>query len=301
MSGSLVEHELSGIHILGYSVAGEESVVALPQLDTCFDVGKAPAEILPINHVLLTHGHMDHAAGLAYYFSQREFIGIAPGCSLMPERLVQPVRDLLRAWAKIEGHEAPARLIGMRPGDEHELRRGLIAKAFEINHGVPALGFVLIDVRHKLKPEFIGKTGPELVELKKQGIEIEYRLEVPLVAYCGDTAEGRWLEIDMVRRAKVLVLECTFFDADHVQRARAGYHMHVRDMARILPRLENENVLLTHVTRRTFLKEARRTLARLVGEEAMSRVTFLMEGRRARHGPALPVAPDSQGSSSRAG
>lgn len=301
MSGSLVEHELSGIHILGYSVAGEESVVALPQLDACFDFGKAPAEILPINHVLLTHGHMDHAAGLAYYFSQREFIGIAPGCSLMPERLVQPVRDLLRAWAKIEGHEAPARLIGMRPGDEHELRRGLVAKAFEINHGVPALGFVLVDVRHKLKPEFVGKTGPELVELKKQGVEIEYRLEVPLVAYCGDTAEGRWLEIDMVRRAKVLVLECTFFDADHVQRARAGYHMHVRDMARILSRLENEHVLLTHVTRRTFLKEARRTLARLVGEQAMSRVTFLMEGRRVRHGPPLPVGPDTQGSSSRAG
>lgn len=300
MSGSLVEHELNGIHILGYSVAGEESVVALPQLDACFDFGKAPSEILPINHVLLTHGHMDHAAGLAYYFSQREFIGIAPGCSLMPERLVQPVRDLLRAWAKIEGHEAPAKLIGMRAGDEHELRRGLVARAFDINHGVPSLGFVLIDVRHKLKPEFVGKTGPELVELKKQGIDIEYRLEVPLVAYCGDTAEGRWLENEAVRRAKVIVLECTFYDADHVQRARAGYHMHVRDMARILPRLENEHVLLTHVTRRTFLKDARRTLARLVGDEAMGRVKFLMEGRRPRPGPPIPMAQNGANSHPRA-
>lgn len=295
-----MEHELGGIHILGYSVAGEESVVALPQLDACFDVGKAPSEVLPINHVLLTHGHMDHAAGLAYYFSQREFVGIAPGCSLMPERLVQPVRDLLRAWAKIEGHEAPARLIGMRAGDEHELRRGLVARAFDINHGVPALGFVLIDVRHKLKPEFVGKTGNELVELKKQGIEIEYRLEVPLIAYCGDTAEGRWIENDAVRRAKVIVIECTFYDADHVQRARAGHHMHVRDMARILPRLENEHVLLTHVTRRTFLKEARRSLTRLVGDEAMGRVKFLMEGKRPRPGPAIPIAPNGPKSHPRA-
>lgn len=301
MSGSLVEHDLGGIHILGYSVAGEESVVALPQMDACFDVGKAPSEILPINHVLLSHGHMDHAAGLAYYFSQREFIGIAPGCALLPERLVQPVRDLLRAWAKIEGHEAPARLIGMRPGDEHELRRGLVARAFEINHGVPALGYVLVDVRHKLKPEFTGKTGPELVEMKKQGVEIEYRLEVPMVAYCGDTAEGRWLEFEAVRKAKVIVLECTFFDNDHVKRARAGYHMHVRDVARILPRLENEHVLLTHVTRRTFLKEARRSLTRLVGDEAMGRVKFLMEGKRPRQGPAIPNVPAEANSHPRAG
>jgi len=52
---------------------GEETVVALPTLDVCFDVGKAPDQVLAINHVLLTHGHMDHAAGIAYYCSQRIF------------------------------------------------------------------------------------------------------------------------------------------------------------------------------------------------------------------------------------
>jgi ribonuclease Z len=274
------------IRLIGYSVAGEESVVAAPELDVCFDVGKAPTEILAINHVLLTHGHMDHSAGLAYYFSQRNFIGIEPGCALLPAALVGPVRDLMKVWARIEGHESPARLVGMAPGDEHQIRRGLIARAFELNHRVPTLGFTVIDVRHKLRSEFADKTGPELVALKKQGTEIEYKLEVPLIAYCGDTAEGAWLENEIVRKARVIVLECTFFDPDHVRRARAGYHLHVRDVARILGRLENEFIVLTHLTRRTGLREARRILARLIDETTLSRVRFLMDGRRPRHGHA---------------
>src|SRR5690606_34541452 len=139
---------------------------------------------------------------------------------------------------------------------------------------------VVIDIRRKLKPEFADKSGPELVELKKQGIDIDYTLEVPLIAYCGDTADGDWTRYDMVRQARVLLLECTFFDRDHVARARAGYHLHVRDVARILENLENPHVVITHVTRRTAIRDARRTLAKLLSPEAYARVTFLMDRKR---------------------
>lgn len=74
----------------GYSVAGEESVVCVPELDVVFDIGRAPRECLSINHVLLTHGHMDHSAGIGYYFSQRDFQGIAGARPWCPSRWPSP-------------------------------------------------------------------------------------------------------------------------------------------------------------------------------------------------------------------
>lgn len=62
-SHKLARLEIDDLEILGYSVAGEETVIGLPQLDVCFDIGKAPNQLISINQVLLTHGHMDHAAG----------------------------------------------------------------------------------------------------------------------------------------------------------------------------------------------------------------------------------------------
>jgi ribonuclease Z len=277
----LVEHHIDNLRLLGYSVAGEEVVIAAPELNVCFDVGNAPAEMLAIDHVLLSHGHMDHAAGLAYYFSQRNFVGNAPGCVLAPHPLVQPIRDLLKVWARIEGHESPARIVGMAGGDQFDIRRGLIARAFDVNHRVASLGYSIIDVRHKLRPEFADKTGPELVALKKKGVQIQQTIEVPLVTYCGDTAEGPWMEQDIVAQAKVVILECSFFEADHVRRAREGYHLHVRDVARIIHRLEAPHFVLHHVSRRTGLRDAKEALLKLIGPDHMARVTFLMDRRKA--------------------
>jgi hypothetical protein len=68
--------------------------------------------------------------------------------------------------------------------------------------------------------------------------------------------------------------------------------MHVRDVAKIVQRLENEHIVLSHLTRRTSLRDAQRSLSRLVAEEVLSRITFLMDGRR-RRGRAGP--PPEQG------
>ncbi len=277
MSERLVHKRIGGIALQGVSIAGEQTVVVAPELNVGFDVGKAPREIIPIDHVCLSHGHMDHAAGVAYYFSQRGFQGNSSGTVYVHPVLVDPLERLMAVWGDIEGHVSDHKVVGLEPGAEIAIRRDLLLRTFAVNHHCPGLGFSLIETRHKLREEFIGRTGPELVALKKEGVEIERRIEVPLIAFCGDSTDGDYLDLPHVSRAKLIILECTFVDPEHVRRARAGYHVHVRDLPRILSRLHNEHIVLSHLTRRSFLHEAKTAVRQLLKPSDLDRVTFLMD------------------------
>ncbi len=277
MPTAVVNKMVGGFRVVGYSLAGEETTVALPELNVCFDAGRAPREIIPIDNLCLTHGHMDHAAGLPYYLSQRTFVGTQAGRVIVHTSLVQPIMDLMACWARIEGHPSPAEIVGVDHGDEVPLRRDLVARAFKVNHGTDALGFAIVEYRYKLKPEYVNLSGPQLVELKRKDIEIQNKVEIPLVAYVGDTADGSFFDLDHVRNAQLLIMECTFFDADHVVRARAGKHLHARDLQSIVPRLRNPNILITHLTRRTDMRAAKRILANFIEETDQHRLTYLMD------------------------
>lgn len=275
----LSQMKIDDFHLAGYSVAGEESLIIAPELDCTFDIGKCPREALNVNHVLLSHGHMDHVAGLPYYFAQRDFQGISGGTALVPADLVGPLENLMAAWGRVEGHVPPHRFVGMRIGEDFEIRRGLVARTFPTKHLVTSLGFAVLDVRQKLKEEFLGLAGPQIVEIKKKGVEITNRIEVPLVAYMGDTGKMNYSSLPYVANAKALLLECTFFDPDHVSRARAGKHVHINDLPEMLEGMNNEHIILIHVTRRTNMAMARKILKQTLAKETLERISFLMSAQ----------------------
>ena len=268
---------LNQLHVLGYSVAGEETVCQIPELNVCFDIGRCPYFALTSDIVCLTHGHMDHLAGLPYYLSQRYFQGMKPGTVLLPQELAPGVDRMLRAWRDVERQGTPYTLVPMTPGQTHEVRRDFVIRAFGTHHGGASLGYSLVSVREKLKPEFFGRPGPELVQLKKAGVEIQYRVEVPLVTFLGDTAAGSVFEQPDVVNAEILITECTFFDPDHKMKAKAGRHLHVDVFAQILPTLKNQHVVIAHVSRRTGMRRAKSILRKKVGDDLMKNVHFLMD------------------------
>jgi ribonuclease Z len=268
--------------VVGYSVAGEETVVQIPELNVCFDIGRAPHFSLTSDIVCITHSHMDHLAGLGYYLSQRAFQGMKPGTVIVPREIERPVDQLLRCWREVERQGTPYALIPMSAGQLYEVRRDFGIRALATHHGGPSLGYALISIREKLKPEYMGKAGTELAQMRKQGIQIQYRLEVPLVTFLGDTAIGSVFDHPDVQNAQILITECTFFDSEHRARAKAGKHMHVEHLAEVLPKLRNQFIIISHVSRRTGIRRARSLLRRRVGAEQMQRIHFLMDFEGAR-------------------
>ncbi len=279
-SHNLAYIKIDDLEIIGYSVAGEETVVAVPQLDVCFDIGKAPDQVIPINNILLTHGHMDHAAGFAYYLSHRNFCGQSPGTIVAPENLLGPIRQIIDAWGRLDGNKVPANLVGVKPADEHQIKPNLFARVFPTKHSSDSVGYCIIEKRKKLKPEYVGLAGPQIVELKKKGTEIDYLLEIPIVTYLGDTQYVDFSQLKYIAESRILIVECTFYEAEHSERAEAGRHMHIDEFAALLDKLQNEHIIVTHITQRTPMREIRRILWEALPKEKYKKIILLMSERR---------------------
>lgn len=275
---------LGAIHVVGYSVAGEETVCQIPELNVCFDIGRAPHFALTSDIVCLSHAHMDHIAGLPYYLSQRYFQGMRAGTILLPRDLERPVDNLLRCWRDVERQGTPYKLVPMTAGQTWEVRRDFHIRAIQTHHGSASLGYSLVSVREKLKPEYLGTPGQDLARMRKSGVEIQYRIEVPLVTFLGDTAAGDVFSHPDVVNAEVLITEITFFDPDHKPKAKHGRHLHLDHFVDLVAGLKNQHIVVTHVTRRTGIRRAKHLLRKRVGDERMKNIHFLMDFEGAREG-----------------
>jgi ribonuclease Z len=276
-SHNLAKIKIGDLDILGYSVAGEETVIGIPQLDVCFDIGKSPDQLISINNVLLTHGHMDHSAGIAYYLSHRKFCGQRPGRVFAPENLILPIREVLDVWGRLDGNKIPAELVGMCPGDEYQIKPNLIIKTFATKHCRGSLGFCVLEKKKKLKDEYLGLSSSEIVALKKKNIEIDYPVEIPLVTYLGDTRYHNFAKFDYIVKSKILIAECTFVDNEHIDRALAGEHMYVDDFAKMLGEFENEYIVVTHLSQRTYIMDAKRILKEKLSPALYEKTVLLMD------------------------
>jgi ribonuclease Z len=264
--------------IQGISVAGEQAVVHVPELDLCFDVGLCPRAILPTPTIALSHTHMDHVGGLPYWFSQR-FFQKMPGTArcLVHPKMAEPLRRMMAAWVDLERQRTPHEIVAIEPETEFQLRPNVFVRAIEVSHTTPALGFVAIERRSKLRDEFHGLPQDRLRELRAQGVEITRMIEIPLVAYTGDTEPGEFLLREEFRRAQVVISECTFFEDEHRDRAKIGKHLHVEDLRPLLEAWEARDVVIVHVSRRTLLPFARTRIEEIAGKARAESVHLLMD------------------------
>lgn len=269
----------AGLPLSGVSAAGRETWFHFPTLRLAFDLGRAPSELVPVSNLFLSHAHLDHAAGLAYWCSQRRLQRMPGGVARTHADAVPLWHEVLALHERLEGVGYDARVEAMEPGVPVFLRRNLSVTAFRVDHRVPTLGFLASELKRKLLPAFAGHEAEDVRAAATRGEAVAREVAIPLVAYSGDTAAGFFdLAPPEVFRAKVLLLECSFVEERDRDRSRAWKHLHLAEIAERADLFENEVLLLTHLTVRTSPEEIRKEIAkRLPASLAARTVAFLPE------------------------
>ncbi len=239
----------------GGSRAGEGTLLVLPQLRLALDIGRPHRILPPVTTACLSHGHIDHLGGLAYWASQRYLNSMGPATLLVPEPIAADVTELLNLHARLEGGKPYD--IDLKPVSAaavHPLRTDFHLEFFPTDHWIPTLGSRVLWTRRRLLPELAGVEPAELAALRKSGTQITFEIVTPLVSYGADTGPGLFTN-KRALDAEILLLECSFWKDGDLERARTYGHLHISDLLEIAPHLKCRHLVLLHASRRTRLHE----------------------------------------------
>jgi ribonuclease Z len=272
-----VRIDAAGIAIEGVSIAGHESFYKVPGFHTLLEFGRAPDDTVGYSTVCLTHGHLDHAAGLAHHASRRTLQGLPPARVFAPEEAVPDLEAWLAISHRLENVDYGVHVTPAVPGATVALRNDLELKFLPGRHRVPTVGYLFSETRRKLKDEFLDLPGEKIAALRAGGVEVTRREDVPLLAYPGDCGPAIFDAAPELFRARVLLIECSFLMPEDRDRARVYEHLHLDDFLERAGAFQNEAIVLTHFSQRYRPEEIREAL-RVLPETLARRVTAFLPG-----------------------
>lgn len=273
--------------VSGFSISGLATYMQMPELDFCVDLGECPLSATSINHIFLTHAHGDHGRCLMRHHSLRKMMGVErDSIYYMPENIVERARDWIRAEAMFEGvSENKFRLPTIIPVAPNELkfleyRKDLALEAFEVKHSIPAMGGTLYHYKKKLKDEFLQKTPAELIELRKNNVEITREVYEPLVSFMGDCMGESLLDNYRVFQSKILITECTFLSPEDEAMSVKKGHSHINDIVRALNEMGDgvkcEKIILNHFSMKYSEKYIRDVIAKSIPQQFADRIEIFL-------------------------
>jgi len=260
--------------IEGRSRAGHETYFRIRDLNLVLDIGRGPDLAVGIPNVFVTHAHLDHAVGIPFYAGQRHLHRMAGGRVFVPTAAADGFREILAIHERLAGTKLEeVAIVGLSPGDVVPLGRTHSVRAHAATHRVDANAYEIVEHRHRLRDGFDALTQDEIHRRRDEVIE---RVDYSLLFYTGDTDRGILENNAAMFRAEVLMIECSFIEEGHQERAAKYRHIHFDDIADFAGRFENRLIVLTHFSRRYGRGEIRELIRRRCPEVLRDRIRLAL-------------------------
>ncbi|WP_413291023.1 MBL fold metallo-hydrolase [Bdellovibrio sp. HCB337] len=273
------EYSYDGINLKGISLSGIRTAISMPDLSLTFDVAQGYPFLLNLKNFFISHGHLDHAAGIPYIISQKAMARQEAPKFYMPPSLVEPMDRIMRIWEEIEKHEYKYEFIPVKADEEIPIKGNYFMKVFPTTHRIESFGYTLFENHKKLSTKYQGLSKEELIQLRKNGEDVNEVSQTPLVSFTGDTQIEFLDSRPWIRKSKVLLMESTYLDdKKSVEHARTWGHTHLEEILPRLDEIESERIVLIHSSSRYSWDEAQRLLRKQIPAKHRDRVE-LFPGR----------------------
>lgn len=281
--GRPVALDLAGLELLAFSISGVSTYVLVPQFGCCFDLGHCAFEAAGLRTVFLSHVHQDHAGGAHRHRSLRAMTSQAPSQIYCPTESVGALRELFRAYARLE-EKAPdedldTAVCGLAPGDRVNLGTRAWVEVFDVSHRIASRGFTLVERRRKLRPEFAGRSGEEIGAAVRAGENVHDETHHRRLTYIGDSTIETFEKNPGIADCDVLFVEATHILDTPVAASWRYGHTHLDELVALWERtpsaLAARHLVIKHFSVKYRQDDLHRAYDRLPAG-LRERVTFLI-------------------------
>jgi ribonuclease Z len=240
----------TGKVLKGHSRGGERTGFTIPAISLMFDAGVRTHQTP--NHILITHCHCDHSFELPVILAGGWKSHTDIYTPVDPHIIINFIHSSFTMMGNGTKKSPPFRVHQVKPGDSFKFTEGkknFQVDVFKCYHTVETNGYGVSEIKMKLKDEYKGLKGPEIVQLKRDGIEIcREELDRQIVYLCDTTIQV--FDDTRIFDYKHIMIECTIFDEENKESAYANGHIYWGDLLPIVKEHpENEFILIHFSTR----------------------------------------------------